>query len=146
MSKSKFMLIALAALGIAATGSFRAGGGHAHKAPHGGIVIEVGQHRHFELVVQDKQFLLYVLDSHEAAMPLTGMTAGADILVKGKPRVTVPLTVSGDHFVGAQALDPAGRTTIIVTVKSAGKSLLGRFTYPVKKQHRHHGDSAPHAH
>ncbi len=145
MSKSKSMLIALAALGIAATGSVLSDDGHAHKAPHGGIVIEVGQQRHFELVIQDKQFLLYVLDSHEAVLPLTGMTAGADILVKGKPRVALPLTAAGDHFVGALALDPAGRTTIIVTVKSDGKSLLGRFTYPVK-QHHHDGDSAPHAH
>jgi hypothetical protein len=102
---------------------------HAHKAAHGGIVTDVGQDRHFELVVEGGQFSIYVLDGNEALLPVTGMTAGAEILVKGQERRPVPLTISGDHFTGAQAMNPAGRTTIIVTVKADGKSMIGRFVW-----------------
>ena len=128
MSKPIIMLIALAALGTAPAAIVQAQG-HAHTAPHGGIVVTVGDH-HFELVAEAKQFSVYVLDSHEAGMSIAGMTAHADILAKGKPKSSVDLTVAGDHFVGAQALDPVGPTTLIITVKSAGKSLIGRFKYP----------------
>ena len=102
---------------------------HTHLAPHGGFVTDVGQDRHFELVAQPRQFAVYVLDSNVATLPIDGMTASADILIKGKERFSVKLTASGDHFVGDLALDPAGRTTIIVTVKSEGKSMIGRFVH-----------------
>lgn len=143
MSKSGSALIALAALALNAAPMARAQETHEHKAPHGGLVTEVGQDRHLELDANDGQILVYVLDHNVAPLPVAGMTASADILIKGRERFTVPLTISGDHFVGALALNPAGRTTLIITVKSEGKSMIGRFVWAPAAEPLPAGNLAP---
>ncbi len=108
---------------------------HPHKSLHGGLVTDVGQDRHFELVVESGQFSVYVLDGGESVLPVSGMTASGDILIKGQARFPVNLTVSGDHFTGMLALNPAGRTTIIITVKAEGGSMIGRFVWAPAASH-----------
>lgn len=49
----------------AATATAAATGGHAHAAPNGGVLVELGDHAHnVELVTRPGGFDLYLLDAH----------------------------------------------------------------------------------
>lgn len=60
-------LVALLAFGCSKSSDHAASGGHAHTAPHGGTLIELGQHAYNLELVRDTaagKLTIYVLDGH----------------------------------------------------------------------------------
>jgi len=65
MKKAWLWMALLAGCDDAPPGAGRPSGGHGHAAPHGGALVELGDHvAQVEIVVDGKKMTAYVLDGH----------------------------------------------------------------------------------
>ena len=66
------------------------GGGHVHKAPHGGTLLELGQHAYSLELVRDNdagKLVAYVLDGHaENFIRIAASTLDATVFASGERR------------------------------------------------------------
>ena len=106
-----------------------AGETHAHRAPHGGTVRTAGAY-HIELVQHPTELHVYLLNGQEAPVPTQGTSGAVTLLTTTSQTSRVALVPAGDdHFV---ARLPAGTSlrTVLVSLRSNGKSLGARFELP----------------
>lgn len=109
--------------------SHHAGTSHAHRAPHGGHVITVGADHHFELVVNGRTLMLFILDAAEITLPLEGVKARLQVLPQGGEPVTLEPMRHGDHFMATAPVPAGERAVVVATVTmSDGTAKVGRFT------------------
>lgn len=114
-----------------------AAGGHAHTAPHGGLV-ETTTGGHVELVADASgKFQVWLLDAQLAPRPVAGATV--KIKVAAKDYADVVAAVQGDHFEGKGAPIPGEHRAVIVAVTVGGKTETARF-----ELHLEPGDAAAH--
>ncbi|HEY0968346.1 MAG TPA: hypothetical protein VGD88_13225 [Opitutaceae bacterium] len=88
-------VIALLAAGCGQGGG-SSGGGHAHTAPHGGKLVEVGEHAYNLEFVVDREvgkLTAYVLDGHAENFIRTDL-AGIALTVNGRPLTLAPVANS----------------------------------------------------
>lgn len=74
-------------------GGGSSGGGHAHAAPHGGQLVEVGDHAYNLEFVADREagkLTAYVLDGHAENFIRTDL-AGIAVTVNGRPLTLAPV-------------------------------------------------------
>lgn len=83
----------LGALVAGCGGSHNHGGGHVHTAPHGGQLVEVGDHAYNLEFVLDRaagKLTAYVLDGHAENFIRTDLT-GIVLTVNGQPLTLLPI-------------------------------------------------------
>lgn len=70
---------------------------HHHEAPHGGHLIELGNHKYnAEVLLEDKQLVIYVLDAHaENAVAIAGESIAFET-EDGEPIALTPQPQEGD--------------------------------------------------
>ena len=94
-------------------------------AKHGGSLSHVGDYD-AELVMTGEVLQLYLFDHQGVSPDLTGATGKATVLI-GKKASQVPLSgVGGTHLEGAFAGQKEAK--VIIRLKLAGKSMLGKFS------------------
>ncbi len=102
--------------------------GHAHKAPHGGIVQTVGRY-HLELVVKDTEINVYLLDDKENTLPVDRREAKAALQVPKRDKQTLALAPAGEFLRAAADLKGVESLVAIVTIKLDDKPQNARFSW-----------------
>lgn len=103
--------------------------GHAHAAPNGGQVQQIGAYE-AELVLKNGELSLYVLDNKEAKVPSGKLSAVAVVLAKGNQPKNVDMMPAGDNRLSAKIDFPfEGKFRATVTLKTeAGEAGKGRYS------------------
>lgn len=113
------------------------GADHKHTSPHGGIVKSSGNY-HLELVQKAGELTIYLLDSKEKPMSVTGATATALLQTQSGQVTTAKLTP-----VGAQQLTATlDKTKVfhkaVINVAFSGKSASASFDLMAADAHAAH--------
>jgi hypothetical protein len=99
--------------------------GHAHAAPHGGVVKSVGG-RHVEAVFMPGGVLFYLSSPEGGALPVDGF-AGS-VVVKGPGGVeTVTLQPMGDHLHAVVTLQHGQPAGVVLTLTHEGRAESATF-------------------
>ncbi len=99
---------------------------HAHQAPHGGQVVDVGGDRHLEAVPHASGLLVYLLDEDLKTLPLDGVSAKGTLVSKAKGEAAdLGFHVMGDHLHAMTSLE--GGWAAVVNVTVGGEVLTARF-------------------
>lgn len=119
----KTMTLALAAALALSTTAWAAGGGHSHKGPHGGELIDVTG-GHAEFVDGPTEIALYLSDEDGKPLTAKGASGKATVLSGGKT-VTVVLSPSQpDRLTGPLAQPLAKGDKVVVSAKTGdGRSI-----------------------
>ena len=115
-------------------------GEHAHRAPHGGSTVTVG-HYHYELVVRDRTFIVYLLDARMRTLPVTNVRGQLEVS-HGQERNTLPLRPVGDHLEATGEHAEHGDLVATVRLELDGQMQSGRITHHPAGHHK----KAGHAH
>ncbi len=100
---------------------------HAHKAPHGGTVQDLGK-VHAELVARSDRLAVYLYDAAMAPLSARGASGKAILQISGRKKQTVALApVTGDRLEGQAALTGAKAFVAVITLTLEGKRYTGRF-------------------
>jgi hypothetical protein len=84
MRKLAWLLVLAAGCDDAPAGAGRPSGAHGHSAPHGGALVELGDHvAQVEIVVNGKEMTAYVLDGHASKPVRIGQL---ELVVHAVPR------------------------------------------------------------
>ena len=103
-------------------------GGHSHRGPHGGVMVDVTG-GHAELVESGKELTLYLTDEAEKPLNSQGASGRATVLLGGKTETVDMMPVQPDKLVGALAGPLASGARVVVSVKLAnGKSFQMRHS------------------
>lgn len=95
-------------------------GGHAHEAPHGGIVQVVGD-KHVEALLMPDGILFYLTDARETPLALEGYTG--TVVVKGPTGVeTTEVHAMGDHLHAVAKLAQGQPATAVLTLNKDGRA------------------------
>jgi SAM-dependent methyltransferase len=104
---------------------------------HGGHEVEVGKY-HVELVIKDRDVLLYVRDQADKAVDAKSVKASANAL-SGKDKATVELAPAGEGLKGQAPFSVRKDAKVVVTFSVAGaKSEQARFSLAQKQEHKGH--------
>lgn len=154
-----FTLMLLLAMGFVQAGEddhHKKGEGHAHAAPHGGIVKTIGDHHAEWVVDHDGKVHLYILgDDESKARPVAAKEITAQIKVKGQDEhqaVTLkadPLKGEKDgaasHFTGtAEFLKGPKAHEAVVRVEISGKTHRATFEHKGESKAKDHGHKDEH--
>lgn len=111
--------------------------GHAHRAPHGGQVVEAGGY-HLEAVASKAGLMLFMLDDEEETLPIDGVE-GTVLLKNGDAApVESAFEAMGNHL-HAMAV-PQGKWVAAVTLDVKGKTVTARFEGGGGEAHAHAHD------
>lgn len=102
-------------------------GEHAHGSPHGGSVVTVGRY-HYELVVRDRTFVVYLLDSRLNTLPVASVR-GEIVVAHGRERYTLPLSPAGDHLEATGEHAESGDFVALVKLELEGRTQTGRISH-----------------
>lgn len=103
---------------------------HAHAAPNGGQIQDIGPFEG-ELVVRGAQATLFLVDKAERKIDATTMTASAVVLAKGNQQKTVDMKPAGENkLVGTVDFPIEGKFRATVTLRNASGE-AGRARYSV---------------
>jgi len=103
----------------------------------GGHEVEVGNY-HVELVIKDRDVLLYVRDKADKPVDTKSVKASANVL-SGKDKATLQLTPTGEALKGQLPFSVRNDAKIVVTFSVAGaKSEQARFSLAQKQEHKGH--------
>lgn len=110
-----------------------AGHGHAHAAPNGGQIQNIGAYE-AELVVKGSDLTLFVVDAKEQKVDAAKFSATAVVLAKGNEQKTVELKPAGDNKLAGKAdFAVQGKFRATVTLKSGATEIgKGRYNLDVK--------------
>jgi hypothetical protein len=100
---------------------------HEGKGPNGGRVVEASPY-HIELVTEDQLLAVYVTDSDEKPVVVTGFKGTAILVVDGKSQ-RIPLSADqASRLTGTPAGKlPAEPKGVVQITAPGGKSVQGRF-------------------
>ncbi|HVR95132.1 MAG TPA: hypothetical protein VMW27_00855 [Thermoanaerobaculia bacterium] len=99
---------------------------HTHKAPHGGIVRTAGKY-HVEVVPKGTSFDVYLLDDHEATLPIRSVTVKVTGLTKDKKKLDIQPKPIEDHFTAAVPAGSLAGATLVVTMRRGEETISARF-------------------
>ncbi|MBX9934310.1 MAG: hypothetical protein K2Y56_22805 [Methylobacterium sp.] len=121
------MLLALA-LGFAPGAALAQAHPHAHAAPNGGQIQQIGAYE-AELVVKGSDMMLYIVDDQEKKVDVSKFSATAVVLAKGNQQKTVEMIPSGENrLVGKVDFPVEGKFRATVTFRTAaGEAGKGRY-------------------
>ena len=101
---------------------------HAHAAPNGGQIQNIGRFEG-ELVVRGAQATLFLVDEAEKKADASAMSASAIVLAKGNQQKTVEMKPAGGNMlVGAVDFPVEGKFRATVTLRTAAGE-VGRARY-----------------
>ena len=121
------MLLVLA-LGFAPGAALAQAHSHAHAAPNGGQIQQIGTYE-AELVAKGSDMMLYVVDDQEKKVDVSKFSATAVVLAKGNQQKTVEMMPSGENrLLGKVDFPVEGKFRATVTLKTAtGEAGKGRY-------------------
>lgn len=107
-------------------------------SPNGGQVRMAGKY-HFELVVSEKQLMVYVTDHAGQSVMIMGATGNA-IVLANKTKITVPLKPLRDNVLSGdgQFLSDSEMKVVVSITLQGQESQQARFTPSQKTAHEHH--------
>lgn len=104
------------------------GHGHAHAAPNGGQIQQIGSVEG-ELLVKGSDVTLFLVDEKEQKVDAASYGATASVLAKGNQQKTVELKPAGDNKLGARIDFPVeGRFRASLTLRK-GSAEVGKARY-----------------
>jgi hypothetical protein len=108
--------------------------GHAHIAPNGGQIVNIGKFE-VELVATAQEIRLYLTDEKEQKVDAGPFSATASVLARGNQQRTVELSSAGGNLLSAKYDFPVeGKFRATVTLKSKdGDVGRGRFNVDLKR-------------
>jgi hypothetical protein len=96
------------------------------KGPHGGRVVEAGAY-HVELVVEARSVDVFLTDSNEKPVSITGFKGLAILTVSGKAQ-RIELAPKDDHLAGTSPVTlPAAPKGVVQLTAPDGKTAQGRY-------------------
>lgn len=97
--------------------------------PHGGPMLEVGEH-HVELTASGNDLTLYLMDAAHAATPSKG-TSGRVVVLDGSKQATAVLEPRDPNLLAAKLEQPltAGARVVVTAKLGDGRSLVARFVW-----------------
>lgn len=111
-----------------APGAALAKEGHAHAAPNGGQIQQIGSVEG-ELLVKGSDVTLFLMDAQEKKVDTAGYAASASVLAKGNQQKTVELMPAGDNKLAAKIDFPVeGKFRASLTLKK-GSTEIGKARY-----------------
>ncbi len=135
--KTITLLVVLTVSSIAAVFAQHGGADHKHTSPHGGIVKSSGNY-HLELVQKAGELTIYLLDSKEKPMSITGATATALLQTQSGQVTTAKLTPAGAQ----QLTTTLDKTKVfhkaVINVAFGGKSASASFDLMTADAHAAH--------
>lgn len=104
------------------------GHGHAHAAPNGGQIQQIGSIEG-ELVVKGSDVTLFLVDDQEKKVDAASYAATASVLAKGNQQKTVELKPAGDNKLAARIDFPVeGKFRASLSLKK-GTAEVGKARY-----------------
>ncbi len=101
---------------------------HAHTAPNGGQIQQIGAVEG-ELLVKGREVTLFLVDANEKKVDSTPYTATASVLAAGNQQKAVELKPAGDNRLAAPIDFPVdGKFRAALTLKKSGAD-VGRARY-----------------
>lgn len=131
---SKMYQAALAGLAALAVSAGTARAQHAHAAPNGGQIQQIGAYE-AELTVKGSDMTLYLTDDKEKKVEASKFSASAVVLAKGNQQRTVEFAPAGDNkLIGKADFPVDGKFRATITLKTAGTETgKGRYTVDVAR-------------
>ena len=122
----KTMTLALAVTLALSTSAWAAGGGHSHKGPNGGALIDVTG-GHAELVDTPTEIALYFSDEDGKPQSAKGASGKATVMSGGKTETLVLSPASPEKLTAPLAQPLAKGDKVVVSAKTAdGRSIQVR--------------------
>lgn len=113
---------------VGASTAAYAQGGHAHAAPNGGQIQQIGA-LEGELVAKSSEVTLFLVDEKEQKVDAAGYLATASVLAKGNQQKTIELKPAGDNKLAAKIDFPVeGKLRASLTLKK-GTAEVGKARY-----------------
>jgi hypothetical protein len=102
--------------------------GHAHAAPNGGQIQNIGAYEG-ELVFKGSEIMLFVVDEKEQKVEASKLSATAVVLAKGNQQKSVEMKSSGENVLTGKIDFPVeGKFRATITLKS-GAAEVGKGRY-----------------
>ncbi|WP_276348905.1 hypothetical protein [Daejeonella sp. JGW-45] len=143
MNKSKMKTIKSIALAFSlliagSTISYAQTGGHAHKAPHGGMIQTAGKY-HIEMVKGADNIRFYLLDTKEKTVLNKGVKGTVVFEFANKTKATAPLNIGDESafLVNNPRASIFAYCTVSFNVK--GKNVSAKFKNDVPQAVLEHG-------
>lgn len=122
----KTMTLALLAALALSTSALAAGGGHSHKGPNGGALIDVTG-GHAELVDTPTEIALYFSDEDGKPQSAKGASGKATVMSGGKTETLVLSPATPEKLTAPLSQPLAKGDKVVVSAKAAdGRSIQGR--------------------
>ncbi len=114
---------------------------HAHKSPHGGVMVAAGDY-HLEAVSSKMGLVLYLYDSADKPMQATGVTGTITVTqADGQKPVTTNVSAMGNHLM--TDVNVTGAWSAVANLTIAGKPVAARFESKGEVGHAHGGHDMP---